>query len=464
MKKFFNKVFLFIFFTILVISFCFLYLSRDENKSNIKITYAGVGEPLSNYAWNNEMGWLSFSGVVNTSITYSVNVNREGEFSGYAWNEKVGWVSFGKNASSTGAPPDNYAFTSNCMNTTTCSSATNCIACLNLDNKNIYGWAKIIKYENDDGWISLRGTTASSTYGLYAESTDEIRGFAWNANETRNGIGWISFNCLESITSSCTTSSYKVEIPNFPPRALDLTASNWSFLNACQGGARNAFLTWSFDDLEDGSSQTAYQVIVDTVNHTETELNNLSDGAGTATPLKTSFASSSAISFNPTNNTHRNIALQYDTAYYWWVKLWDSQNSSSTWIQYNSLLDTDNDDGNNLTFTTYKHEFPDVSFSWLPTKPVLGQETNFISSTTIYAATTTADYLWTITPDNSYHFSASTSPITSPTSTNIYVFFMNALINNVSLRVTDVDGYYCETSDSTQNVVPMPLFKEIKAE
>lgn len=62
---------------------------------------SGVG--LTGYAWNDEIGWISFNcdqssqGGTNTCGTsnYSVQINgSNGNFSGYAWNDKDGWISF----------------------------------------------------------------------------------------------------------------------------------------------------------------------------------------------------------------------------------------------------------------------------------------------------------------------------------------------------------------------------------
>ncbi|OGY59766.1 MAG: hypothetical protein A3B23_03600 [Candidatus Colwellbacteria bacterium RIFCSPLOWO2_01_FULL_48_10] len=58
---------------------------------------------LSGYAWNDGIGWISFScdqtavGGSNTCSTsnYGVNIDSEtSEFMGYAWNDSIGWISF----------------------------------------------------------------------------------------------------------------------------------------------------------------------------------------------------------------------------------------------------------------------------------------------------------------------------------------------------------------------------------
>lgn len=74
---------------------------------NWKVTNTS-GE-LSGYAWNDNIGWISFN-CDNTSTCatsqYQVNIDVNSDFDGYAWNDIVGWVSF------------------NCSNTGTCSTVS----------------------------------------------------------------------------------------------------------------------------------------------------------------------------------------------------------------------------------------------------------------------------------------------------------------------------------------------------
>ncbi len=54
---------------------------------------------LSGYAWNDNIGWISFCGGLNTAscpgnISYGVSIDGSGNFQGFAWNDTVGWISF----------------------------------------------------------------------------------------------------------------------------------------------------------------------------------------------------------------------------------------------------------------------------------------------------------------------------------------------------------------------------------
>lgn len=66
---------------------------------NWKVSNDGSGT-LSGWAWNDNIGWISFncSNVVSACDTsnYSVTVDGDGYFNGWAWNDAVGWISFNK--------------------------------------------------------------------------------------------------------------------------------------------------------------------------------------------------------------------------------------------------------------------------------------------------------------------------------------------------------------------------------
>lgn len=62
--------------------------------SSFKVSNDGSGN-LSGWAWNDNFGWISFSGTAADSSSYGVIVNGStGDFSGWAWNDVIGWISF----------------------------------------------------------------------------------------------------------------------------------------------------------------------------------------------------------------------------------------------------------------------------------------------------------------------------------------------------------------------------------
>ncbi len=57
---------------------------------------------LSGWAWNDNIGWISFCGGNNTplcpnnagGVSYGVFIDSNGNFNGWAWNDNIGWISF----------------------------------------------------------------------------------------------------------------------------------------------------------------------------------------------------------------------------------------------------------------------------------------------------------------------------------------------------------------------------------
>ncbi len=215
---------------------------------NIDIVRAGTGENISGFAWNSNIGWISFNTIdcdtnendaydagdtgpagcpaVGTPFfNYGVNINpTTGNFSGYAWSNNIGWISFVETDLS------DYAFSAHCDDPATCDeTGDNCTACYNSTDNKIYGWAKIRSLE-DDGWLKLSGSASDgaifpisfpisfplafsgSSYGVSINlGTGDFSGWAWNANDDGSGIGWVSFNCADN-SPPCAASDYKVSL------------------------------------------------------------------------------------------------------------------------------------------------------------------------------------------------------------------------------------------------------------
>ncbi len=64
--------------------------------SNYQVTNDGSGN-LSNWAWNDQYGWISFDCNNNGGCgqsNYRVYIDALGDFQNYAWNDAIGWISF----------------------------------------------------------------------------------------------------------------------------------------------------------------------------------------------------------------------------------------------------------------------------------------------------------------------------------------------------------------------------------
>jgi len=181
---------------------------------------AGSEHNVWGWAWSENVGWISFNcdndyngdGALESHCTdagydsdYGVNIDpSSGNFSGYAWSENIGWISF------------NSSELAGCPNGT-------CEANLNLDTKQVSGWARVL---SNNSWIKLRGTIPGlSSYGISWNNTaQELEGWAWSDTD----VGWVSFNCNNR--GVCGTSNYKVitQLDKTPPSvSADNASSEW---------------------------------------------------------------------------------------------------------------------------------------------------------------------------------------------------------------------------------------------
>lgn len=402
-------IFLGIVLAVAVVSFDF--------RKNVAVVNAGGSDNVSGYAWSDAIGWISFNCSNNSScaeVDYGVRIDPvTGNFSGYAWSENVGWISF--NRSDTGNPPaEPYQ-----------DPAEIIIAKYNNATREISGWAKILSL-NDDGWIKLRKYSSDTgpDYGVSFDlATGYLSGWAWNGSADGSGVGWVSFNCADAGAGGCASYNYKVAaVLNTPPEIINTNAPNWTYEQACALYAKQAFLRWEFSDSDIGSSQSAYQIIIDDDNNPASPLIDTGKISGTASQYSAG-----------------QDVLDYDKTYYWWVKVWDNFDVASGLAAGPS-------------FTTYKHEFPDQDFTWTPMSPSKDEQVTFTSSATVYGATTVSNLLWTA-PDGAIDDPATSTPI---------IIFSSSGNYPVTLKTTDSDGYYCNLTKTINVNVVLPGWKEVK--
>lgn len=429
------------------------------SRQNIKISSANTGNNVSGWAWSSNIGWVSFNCTNDSpacgSSNYGVSIDSaSGHFSGYAWSPNVGWISFNE----TGAP--DYTFNSSCDTAGSCTAASGCTACYSWADSKVYGWAKILTM-GDNGWIKFNDAWPNGV--SIDQATGNFSGWAWNANTDKSGIGWLSFNCSND-SPACGSSNYKVTGDvNRPPSAAALNAPNWSFFEAGQYGALKAKAGWTFSDPDSGQHEYAYQIIVNTSNSIVNPVFDSGQCLGYNNPISKCKIDAGVGQF-PVNLA---MALNYNTPYYWWVKVWDdnSTHKASALTQYNTATDTNNNDGAPLTFTTYKHEMPIAGFTHFPDNPSRSEQVKFTNTSKVYlssAPDTAIDcssdkcaYLWSATAGASINDAATTTPI---------ITFDTAGNATVTLKVTDADGYYVSTSDTISVNAKLPEWKEVKPE
>ncbi len=240
-----------------------------EYKNDFAVVRAGAGDNVSGWAWNSNIGWISFNStdcdtdgngfidtdamvqgcsgdnLTDTVFDYGVNVDSAtGNFSGYAWSENIGWISFAQSE----APPDSFVFSANCDNPAACDEISdNCTACYSSTDNNVYGWAKILSL-GDDGWLKMSDDSIAAWSGNGASVdavTSEFSGWAWNGNDTGAGIGWINFNCADE--GVCAVSDYKVSLA-LPPGQPAITSVTPLINFQCEG----LVVSWNDVNRESG--------------------------------------------------------------------------------------------------------------------------------------------------------------------------------------------------------------------
>ena len=402
-----------------------------------------------------------------TAIVHHVSIGSNNNLSGDAWNHSLGFISL----DGTDMPPDGGAsISANCPST--CNPSNNCWACYNPADQRIYGWGRL---DTTDDWIRLDSAAvipvknqnwdylgASVLPGHNIEPGDFV-------GDASSDLGTLSFNCESELdgAGNCAVRDYKVYISNL--QIGHLSAPNWSFNEACSGGALKAVLKW---DLRSGT-QAGYEVVVNDSPSFATSTGDYTCWSGVKTPA---VASQYIIP-----NTDINCQdLVYNTNYYWWVRLYyleDGEYIPTPWHQFgvvddhNGLADgqTDgNPDGNSQTFSTYLHEFSTPYFTWTPYDVLVATSTEFeaLTGSKFYTSSdptlpqscfgTNCRYLWSTNDPLAI--------ISAPTGATTSIMLFSATGTTVSLQLTDPDDYVCTMSTVIRINYGLPIWREVKAE
>jgi len=376
---------------------------------------------------------------------HGVNLSWDNIFSGLAWNPILGFIDFAPSST----PPDNYAFNVNCQ--FPCNAGNNCTACYNDENERVFGWAKVI---STGDWIELNSAIVPETTitNYLAPQPGIFSGYA------SSSFGAIMFNCANN--GSCAEFDHKVYLWKLDLK--EMSAPNWSFTDACSSGARRATFKWQ----RRSGTQTAYRIIVNTVNSTSSPIFDSGVLPGSASQL---VCPSPLCAFTP----------NYNTSYYWWLQMWDENSIATDFFQFNTdnfgiLTDNiaantlNNPDDPNYTFTNYKHEFPTPYFNWSPTDIIVGSSTDFVSNSHYYTTASpgsnpqlcvdgVCQFFWQI--------SDGAGLIANATQSSTTIVFWNNNPKSVSLQITDPDLYTCSTSSPVLTInFQLPIWKEVRAE
>ncbi len=451
----------FVFLFVLVAHFYISPQALDGNKFFENSVLAAITDNVRGFAHSSESeSWVSFNCASDPTIG-GQNI-----------------FTFGFDLSAAVSEPTMYFSFPNCSQNdygVTIDESTGAITGEALSDH--YGW---IDFNHDTNPFEPKAFYNSSTQEItgtaFAEglgTTDgkvdfnnmhvDVDGF-WHGYMSNDEMGNIKLNCEDGSPSgphpSCSDNFFKVKYIR-PLKIEGLSAPNWSPDQVCSSFANKAILRW--DTV--GDPQTHYQVIIDTDNDRD---NGVHFDSGKVVNSLNQFVCPS---------TTNSCSLDYDTTYYFWVKLWNSVDEPIDWVQFNTNESghvlTDNQDYNNanspypnLTFTTFKHDFPEPSFTWDPSEIVIGDEIYFEGQADYYVDATPNSNPQTCT-DSTCDFEWSTtvpSNISNATNSTTTIIFTNSSSGSVILEVTDPDGYTCTRVEPISVEYENPIWKEVKPE
>ena len=431
---------------------------------------AGSDDNVFEWAWSENIGWISFNStncdangdgfsdgtagcppIEEPVANYGVDIDSDGNFSGYAWSENIGWISF--NRTDTGAPPGAPDYNPY-------------LAKVDLDMGEVSGWARVLAYGNAEGWIKLRcygDECITSDYGVYIDrDTGEFHDWAWGDTVT----GWISFNCSNCEDTVCDGyppcgnldhPDYKVktsfsfnQLP-YPPSELSVSPGDYCDIPL-------EHFHWTFSDPNPGDNQGAYQLQVDIQGDW-----NIGDGEFDSGKVP-SGTEDKKVLVTPDSVENK---LDYDTHYYWRVRVWDENDATST------------DWGYGPEFDTEAHIYPNPDFDWSPSSPTGEEIVQFCSIEELGVCPQDLSTCYKGDPipfpplppspscggkTFSWSFPAGTEFATgsSATSPNPEVRFTTTGDKYVSLQITDDIGSCSTPLKKIEITLPLPKWKEIK--
>jgi len=213
---------------------------------------------------------------------------------------------------------------------------------------------------------------------------------------------------------------------NNPPTATNLSVSKGDY---CATPAH--YFSWTYSD-QDGDDESQFQFQIDNnSDFSSPEINRTQSGLSNPSPTINNQTVTVAESPGPDQ-------IGYDTTYYWRAKVWDNNGADSSWI-------------NGPSFTTEKHQYPSINFNWSPQEPSQGENILFADQSTVYGGSTKSSWSWTFEDGN---------PATSNQQNPIIQFTFRGS-KQVSLGVTDSDGYTCSASKTVGVRWKLPDWREI---
>ena len=428
---------------------------------------------LSGWAWSENIGWISFNcenlPEPRCSKKYNVRFNTDtGNLSGFAWSENIGWIRF---------HPPLFAIPE------TWPGSPNHWAQINFGNNQISGWIRACagtvngncaspsRTDGWDGWIKMRGTTTGGeSYGVELDTANnEFRGWAWSPSV----VGWISFNhkdcdpngdgnpsdgpaqCMEPGRdySINPVPDYKVTYSraNHLPTVSNLQRA-LDYCNVFAGTGRVDF-TWKYED-SDLDPEVKYQLIVKKAATTVIDCTVNRD-----VPSGEEDSAMVGIGLPPLPQIGCGN-VEYGGDYTWEINVYDG-------IAWSGPVSGE-------PFSTDSHAHPWVDFDWSPKRIDVGTEVTFDAQpgtlTIFYDSAnpnscfsephnppnTNCQYSWGFPIDAEV-----TDPVPDDKNWDKKVIFYSTGMKNVTLAVTDSEGFSCPKEHDIGINLPPPEWKEI---
>jgi len=231
---------------------------------------------------------------------------------------------------------------------------------------------------------------------------------------------------------TCADVTFTTNPPcNSAPTATNLSVSSGDSATYCGGTAAHYF-SWIYSD-SDGDDESQFQFQVDNNNDfSSPEVDRTYSGLSNPSP--TTNNQSVTVSLSPGSDQ-----IAYNTTYYWRVQVWDDQGNASGWTEGPS-------------FTTEAHPYPSIDFNWSPQNPSAEEDVLFADQSICYDADSYCDsWFWTFEDGN-----PASSSQRNPT-----IQFTSNGSKQVTLQVTDSDGYTCSDSKTVNVRLKLPGWKEI---
>jgi hypothetical protein len=213
--------------------------------------------------------------------------------------------------------------------------------------------------------------------------------------------------------------------PNTPPIATSLSVTQGDY---CVTPVH--YFSWTYSD-PDGDNQSQFQFQVDNnSDFSSPEVDRTYSGLSNPSP--TTNNQTVVVAVSPSSDQ-----IAYNTTYYWRVMVWDDQGAASSWTEGSS-------------FTTEAHQYPSIDFDWSPQNPSAQEDVLFADQSTVYGGATKSNWLWDFEDGN-----PASSNQQNPT-----IQFTSSGSKQVTLQVTDSDGYACSDAKTVDVGLKLPGWKE----